>query len=180
MEDIKKQKFSMDRTIEILEQTPDTLIRLTSGLSDFWTKSNEGIDTWSVFDVVGHLLHGEKTDWLVRTKIILSTGDEKEFVPFDRFAQLETSKGRTLPELLDEFKRVRAENIGQIKSLGINANDLDKTGIHPTFGAVTLRQLLSTWAVHDLDHLAQISRIMAKQYKEETGPWIEFLKILKS
>lgn len=180
MEDIKKQSFSIDRTIEILEQTPETLIHLTSGLSDFWTKSNEGIDTWSVFDVVGHLLHGDKTDWLVRTKIILSNSYEKQFKPFDRFAQLETSKGKTLLELLNEFKLVRAENVRQIKSFEITTNDLTKAGMHPTFGAVTLGQLLSTWAVHDLDHIAQISRIMSKQYKEETGPWIEFLTILKS
>ncbi len=180
MEAFENENFSIDRTIEILEQTPDTLIRMTKGLSDFWIKNNEGNDTWSVFDVIGHLLHGDKTDWLVRTKIILSAVSDKQFVPFDRFAQFETSKGKTLADLLIEFALVRAENIRQLTSMKITRADLAKTGIHPKFGSVTLKQLLSTWAVHDLDHIAQISRVMAKQYKEETGPWIEFLKILRS
>ena len=180
MEDIKNEIFSIDRTIEILEQTPETLIRLVGGISDFWTANNEGGDTWSVFDVVGHLIHGDKTDWLVRTIVILSEDSNKEFTPFDRFAQFETSKGKTLTQLLHEFKLVRTENVKRLKSLEIMTNDLTKTGIHPIFGNVTLSQLLSTWAVHDLNHIAQISRIMAKQYKTETGPWIEFLKILKS
>jgi hypothetical protein len=180
MKDINPNCFSMDRTLEILKQTPDTLISLTAGLSEFWTHNNEGSDTWSVFDVVGHLLHGDKTDWLLRTKIILSDSEDKRFEPFNRFAQLETSKGRTLSELLQEFKLVRTDNIQQLVSMAITTNDLSKTGIHPTFGPVTLSQLLSTWAIHDLDHLAQISRIMSKQYREETGPWIEYLKILKA
>ena len=174
--------FSTDKTIEILEQTPETLIRLTKGLSSFWTNSNEGENTWTVFDVIGHLLHGEKTDWLVRTKIILSDNfndPDKSFIPFDRFAQSETSIGKTLAELLDEFKEIRYNNLLELKSLEISETDLAKTGIHPEFGTVTLKQLLSTWAVHDLDHISQIARIIAKQYKEETGPWIEFLKILK-
>lgn len=180
MKDIENEIFSMDRTIEILEQTPETLIRLVGGLSDFWTTKNEGGDTWTVFEVVGHLIHADKTDWLVRSSIILSEDNHKEFPPFDRFAQLETSKGKTLTELLHEFKLVRTDNVKRLKSLGITTKDLTRTGIHPTFGNVTLIQLLSTWAVHDLDHIAQISRVMAKQYKEETGPWVEFLKILKS
>lgn len=174
--------FTTDKTIEILEQTPETLIRLTKGLSSFWTDSNEGEDTWTVYDVIGHLLHGEKTDWIVRTKVILSddlNDTEKIFIPFDRFAQSETSKDKTLAKLLDEFKEIRYNNLLELKSLKLSETDLAKTGIHPEFGTVTLRQLLSTWAVHDLDHISQIARIMAKQYKEETGPWIEFLKILK-
>lgn len=171
--------FTIAKTFEILEQTPDTLINLTSGLSQEWINTNEGDETWSVFDVVGHLLHGDKTDWLKRVKVILSGSDDKRFTPFDRFAQLETSKGKTLTELLKEFKEVRKSNLTELRGLNISEADLSKTGIHPTFGTVTLKQLISTWAVHDLDHLSQISRVMAKQYKDETGPWVEFLKILK-
>lgn len=171
--------FTIAKTFEILEQTPDTLINLTSGLSQEWIITNEGGETWSVFDVIGHLLHGDKTDWLKRVKVILSDSDDKRFTPFDRFAQLETSKGKTLTELLKEFKEVRKSNLTALRGLNISEADLSKTGIHPTFGNVTLKQLISTWAVHDLDHLSQISRVMAKQYKDETGPWVEFLKILK-
>ncbi len=176
---MNKMNFSLYRTIEVLEQTPETLMRLTKGLSPFWTTMNEGGDTWSVFDVVGHLLHGDKTDYLTRVKIILSNNIDKKFGPFDRFARYETSKGMTLIELLKEFKSVREYNLQQLKLLKISASDLSKTGIHPTFGTVTLHQLLSTWVVHDLDHISQIARIMAKQYKDETGPWIEYLRILK-
>lgn len=172
-------QFSIDRTMEVLERTPYTLIQLCNALSPFWSAASEGDGTWSVYDVVGHLLHGDKTDWLVRAKIILSDKADKSFTPFDRFAQFDNSKGKTLEQLLDEFKAVRTDNLQQLKSLQISETDLSKTGIHPTFGTVTLSQLLSTWAVHDLDHIAQIARIMAKQYQTETGPWIEFLKILK-
>ncbi|GAA4365758.1 hypothetical protein GCM10023185_36340 [Hymenobacter saemangeumensis] len=172
--------FSLDKTLEILRQTPATLLHLTGGLSDFWVTRNEGPDTWSVYDVVGHLIHGDKTDWLPRVHTILSASPEKQFVPFDRFAQFEASKGKTLRELLQEFQAVRQQNLTQLRALPITPGDLDKTGIHPTFGPVTLRQLLSTWAVHDLDHIAQIARVMAKQYQAETGPWIAFLKVLNS
>lgn len=171
--------FSTDKTFEILEQTPETLMRLTKGLSSFWTDSIESAGNWSVFDVVGHLVHGEKTDWLIRTKIILSDNTDKLFIPFDRFAQLETSKGKTLLDLLNEFKELRNNNLLELRSMKLSDKDLLKTGIHPEFGTVTLSQLLAAWAVHDLDHISQISRIMAKQYKEETGPWVEYLKILK-
>ena len=171
--------FSLDRTLEILERTPGTLTHLTKGLSPFWITATEGENTWSAFDVVGHLIHGDKTDWLVRAKIILSDSADKNFQPFDRFAQFEISKNKTFEQLLEDFKTIRAESLAGLKKLNITEKDLAKTGIHPTFGPVTLSQLLSTWAVHDLDHTAQIARIMAKQYKEETGPWIEFLKILK-
>jgi uncharacterized damage-inducible protein DinB len=171
--------FSLQKSIEILERTPDVLIQLTRGLSPEWVTQNEGGDTWSVFDVVGHLIHGEKTDWMERTEIILSDRDSKQFEPFDRFAQFETSKGKTLTQLLDEFKTERALSLKKLKDLNLSENDFHKTGIHPTFGEVTLAHLLATWVVHDLDHIAQISRVMAKQYKEATGPWIEFIKILK-
>ena len=171
--------FSIEQSIEILERTPDVLFRLTEGLSPGWLTTNEGGDSWTVFDVVGHLLHGEKTDWIPRVEIILSDKAEKVFPPFDRFAQFEQSKGKTFLQLLTEFKTARQASIQNLRNFAIGKLDLTKTGTHPTFGQVTLAQLLSTWVVHDLDHISQITRIMAKQYKEQTGPWIEFLRILK-
>lgn len=171
--------FNLENSIEILERTPLILETQLSGLSDVWTNCNEGEETWSVFDVVGHLIHGEQTDWIARLEIILSEEADKNFKPFDRFAMFEESKGKSLNQLLEEFKLLRQKNLNILKSKNITEKDLNKTGIHPVFGAVTLSQLLSCWMVHDLDHLAQINRIMAKQYKQEVGPWIEFLKILK-
>ncbi len=171
--------FSLSKTVEILEKTPTVLLQLVRGLSDEWVFSNEGEGTWSVFDVIGHLIHGEKTDWMTRTEIILFEGDNKNFKEFDRFAQFTASKGKTLYQLLEEFKQVRENNLERLHKLNLSEKDYNKTGIHPAFGAVTLSQLLSTWVVHDLDHIAQISRIMAKQYKDQTGPWINYLKILK-
>jgi hypothetical protein len=171
--------FSIDKSIEILENTPDVLIQLTKGLSSEWIVNNEGGETWSVFDVVGHLVHGEKTDWMTRIEIILSENEKKEFKSFDRFAQLETSKGKSLNQLLDEFKLTRELNLKKLRNFEIPVEGYNKTGIHPKFGEVRLSQLISTWAVHDLDHISQISRVMAKQYKEQTGPWIEYLKILR-
>ena len=172
--------FSVDKSIEILENTPDVLIRLTKGLSSEWIMNNEGPDTWSVFDVVGHLIHGEKTDWMTRIEIILSDNENKKFEIFDRFAQYQTSKGKSLNQLLDEFKLNRELNLKKLRDFELTAADYDKTGIHPKFGEVNLSQLIATWAVHDLNHISQIARVMAKQYKEQTGPWIEYLKILRS
>ncbi len=169
----------MHQSIEILERTPVVLQNLLEGLSAEWTSNNEGGETWSAYDVIGHLIHGDKTDWLTRAELILSYNVEKKFQPFDRFAQFENSKGKTLKQLLDEFKEIRDANIIRLRSLKITEQDLEKTGVHPTFGVVTLSQLLSTWIVHDLNHISQIARVMAKQYKIEVGPWIEFLKILK-
>jgi hypothetical protein len=171
-------KFNLKLSIEILERTPDVLHLLLQDLSEDWTKHNEGPDTWSPYDVIGHLIHGEKTDWIPRMEIILSEDKSKEFIPFDRFAQFENSKRKSLQELLDEFKMLRIENVQKLKSKNISEVDLNKTGIHPAFGEVTLKQLLATWVVHDLNHIVQISRVMAKQYKEEVGPWIEYLKVL--
>jgi hypothetical protein len=171
--------FSMHQSIEILERTPIVLQNLLEGLSPEWTSNNEGGETWSAYDVIGHLIHGDKTDWLTRAELILSYNVEKKFQPFDRFAQFENSKGKTLKQLLNEFKEIRDANIIRLRSLKITEQDLEKTGVHPTFGVVTLSQLLSTWIVHDLNHISQIARVMAKQYKIEVGPWIEFLKILK-
>ncbi len=174
-----KMKFSIHQSIEILERTPVVLQNLLEGLSAEWTSNNEGGKTWSAYDVIGHLIHGDKTDWLARAELILSENVEKKFQPFDRFAQFENSKGKTLKQLLDEFKEIRNANIKRLISLNITERNLEIIGVHPTFGEVTLSQLLSTWIVHDLDHISQIVRVMAKQYKNEVGPWIEFLKILK-
>ncbi len=171
--------FSINKSVEILGRTPGVMVQLTKNLSADWVMNNEGGETWSVFDVIGHLIHGEKTDWMVRIEIILTEGINKEFKPFDRFAQFEESKGKTLEQLLNEFKQVRELNIKRLESLNLTDRDYNKTGIHPKFGLVTLSQLISAWTVHDLDHIAQISRVMAKQFKEQTGPWIEFLKILR-
>lgn len=171
--------FDIKKSIEILESTPDVLRVMLTNLSDDWTSNNEGGETWSVFDVVGHLVYLEKTDWMSRVEIILSDNSDKKFKPVDRFVQFEASKGKSLAQLLDEFKTLRQKNIEKLISLNLNDDDLEKTGTHPVFGEVKLEQLISTWTVHDLDHISQISRVMAKQYKEAVGPWFEYLKILK-
>lgn len=171
--------FALNKSLEILERTPKVLEVLLKDLSQEWIMNNEGEDTWSAYDIVGHFLHGEKTDWLTRTKIILATEGNKTFAPFDRFAQFTESKGKDLNQLLKEFKEARNENLKKLKALSLSENDLDKKGIHPAFGDVTLQQLLSTWTVHDLAHMSQINRVLAKQYKENVGPWVEYLSILK-
>lgn len=171
---------SPEKSIEILEKTPGALFCLLEHISPEWTSNNEGVDSWSVFDVMGHLIHGDKTDWITRIMVILSKNDNKAFTSFDRHAQFFTSQGKNLEQLLTEFKEIRHRNIKTLRSLHISASDLNKVGIHPVFGEVTLSQLLATWVVHDFDHIAQISRVMAKQYKEAVGPWIEYLKILRT
>lgn len=170
--------FGLDKSYEILERTPSVLRTLLSGLSDDWIMNNEGPDTFSPYDVVGHLIHGDKTDWRDRTVMILEHGTEKTFVPFDRFGQFEASKGKSLATLLDEFEKLRSDRLTWLKSLKLNEDDFDKRGTHPDLGEVTLRQLLSTWVIHDLTHIAQITRVMAKQYKSEIGPWIEYFRIM--
>ena len=171
-------QFTHQKSIEILERTPAVLKTLLSGLSEEWIVNNEGPETFSPYDVIGHLIHGEKTDWVTRAKIILEFGLSKPFTPWDRFAQYEESKGKTLEQLLDEFERVRKVNMHWFKSLDLTESDLNKKGMHPKLGEVTLRNLLSTWVVHDLTHIAQVTRVMAKQYKDEMGPWPEFFRIL--
>jgi hypothetical protein len=172
-------EFDLKKSLEILERTPSVLEYLLRGISDDWSLSDEGEETFSPYDVIGHLIHGERTDWMTRMEIILSDSKDKTFEPYDRFAQFEESDGKSLNDLLTEFKVERDRNIRILLSKNLTERDLDKTGIHPKFGTVTLRQLLSTWTVHDLAHLAQISRVMAKQYTEEVGPWKEYLSILK-
>lgn len=171
-------KFSIDKSIEILERTPIVLTSLLSGLSDDWTMNNEGVETWSSFDVVGHLIHGEQTDWIPRMRHILELGTSKPFTPFDRFAQFEASKGKTLSQLLDEFTRLRKENLHILKNMRLDEGALSKQGVHPALGVATLRHLLSCWTVHDLGHIVQISRVMAKQYADEVGPWRAYLSVV--
>jgi uncharacterized damage-inducible protein DinB len=170
--------FSIDKALEVLTQTPKTLYSFLENLSEDWIISNEGEDTWNSFDIIGHLIHGEKTDWVQRTNIILKE-QNKHFKPFDRFAQFENSKGKSIHELLEEFSMLRQKNLSYLKSLNLTENDLALTGIHPEFGEVTLRQLLSTWVTHDLGHIAQIARVLAKQYKNEAGPWVAYIPILQ-
>ncbi len=171
-------QFDLNKSIEILERTPHTLEAMLDGLSNEWIRSNEGPETWSPYDIVGHLIHGEKTDWVPRLEIILAQKGDRAFVPFDRFGQFAENK-KTLKQLLNEFKAIRTVNIERLRSKNLTERDLALTGKHPAFGEVTLSQLLSTWAVHDLNHISQISRVMAKQYKSAVGPWIEFLGILQ-
>ncbi len=171
-------KFNLKRSIEVLERTPFTVEALLKSISKEWSSGNEGTETWSPYDVLGHLIHGETTDWIARLEIILHDKGDKKFKPFDRFAQFEESKGKSLKKLISVFKALRKKNIKILKSKKLKAGDMQKTGIHPKFGTVTLEQLLATWTVHDLSHIAQITRVMAKQYREEVGPWQEYLPIL--
>jgi hypothetical protein len=166
-------------TIAVLARTPATLDALLHGLPDAWTLQNEGESTWSAFDVVGHLIHGERTDWIPRARMILEFGEKKTFVPFDRLAQFEESRGKSLMQLLDEFARLRAGNLAELRGLNLRREDLERRGRHPALGTVTLSQLVAAWAVHDLTHLHQISRIMAHQYRAAVGPWDKFLGVLR-
>jgi hypothetical protein len=171
--------FTVEKSIEILERTPEILNILLRNISPYWTSNNEGGETWSAYDIMGHLIHGEKTDWIPRAEIILSEKADKRFEIFDRFAQFKDSEGKSLTQLIDEFKSLRKKNIEVLLSKKLTDKDLEKKGIHPAFGEVTLSQLLSTWVVHDLNHLAQISRVMAKQFKPAVGPWTQYLRILQ-
>jgi len=170
--------FDLAKSFQILERTPQVLRQLLSGLDKDWLLNNEGPDTFSPYDVVGHMLHGERTDWATRASLILEHGTSVPFTPWDRFAMYEESKGKSIDRILDEFQEARKENLAWLRSLDLSDTDLEKTGMHPRLGEVTLRNLLSTWVVHDLTHIAQITRVMAKQYKEEMGPWPEFFRIL--
>ena len=151
---------------------------MLDGLSPEWIDATEGPETWSPYVIVGHLIHGERTDWIARAKIILEQGVNRRFEPYDRFAQFRESKGRTLTDLLDEFAQLRAENLRTLESWHLTEQQFALEGEHPAFGAVTLRQLLSTWVVHDLGHIAQVARVMAKQYRDAIGPWSEYLPIV--
>lgn len=172
-------QHNLQDTIVLLARTPATLDTLLRGLPETWTLRNEGEKTWTAFDIVGHLIHGERTDWIPRAKMILQFGESKAFEPFNRWAQERESQGKTLAQLLDEFARLRSENLNELRALNLKPEDLARRGRHPAFGAVTLSQLLATWAAHDLTHLHQISRVLAHQYRDAVGPWSAYLGVLR-
>jgi len=172
-------EHNLDQTVSLLTRTPATLNALLRDLPETWTQRNEGEKTWSAFDIVGHLIHGERTDWMPRAKMILEFGDTRAFEPFDRWAQARESEGKSLGELLDEFARLRSENLGELRALNLRPEDSGRRGRHPALGVVTLSELLATWAAHDLTHLHQLSRVMAYQYREIVGPWSAYLGVLK-
>ena len=171
-------EFNLDDGVAVLERTPHALTALLGGLPPAWTDATEGPDTWSPYGVIGHLIQGERSDWIPRAEIILAQGTNRRFTPFDRFAQFEASKGKSMSELLDEFARLRAANIVTLKAMRLDDARLALQGEHPKFGAVSLRQLLATWVAHDLGHIVQISRVMAKQYRDAIGPWRAYLPIV--
>jgi hypothetical protein len=170
--------FNLALSIEVLRRTPETVRKLLGGLSEPWVRGTEGHETFSPFDVVGHLIDGEETDWMPRARIILAREADARFEPYDRFRHRTRNVGRTLSSLLDEFARLRSANLELLASWKLTEAQLGLTGIHPTFGAVTLRQLLAAWVVHDLGHVAQVARVMAKQYKDAVGPWVRFMPVL--
>jgi len=172
-------EHNLENTISVLRRTPATLDMLLRDLPEMWTLRNEGGNTMSAFDVVGHLIHGELTDWMPRARMILQSGETKMFEPFDRWAQVRESQGKSLGKLLDEFADLRARNLAELRALKLQPEDLMRRGRHPALGEVTLSELLTTWAAHDLTHLHQISRVMAHQYREVVGPWSKFLGVLQ-
>lgn len=178
-ESIRNMTFQLEQAVAVLRRTPEVLDVLLRDLPEEWSRQNEGGTSWSPFDVVGHLLHGEETDWIPRARLILEAGESRVFDVFDRHAQFEKSAGKSLNELLDTFARLRAESLAVLTSWQLTPADLQKTGRHPEFGLVTLSQLLATWTVHDLSHLAQINRVMCRQYTQAVGPWQAYLPILQ-
>ena len=173
-------KFTLEDSIEILRRTPSVLRSMLQGLNSPWIHNNDGPNTRSPHDIVGHLIHGELTDWIPRTKIILQSGESKTFPPFDRFAQEKASQGKNLNQLLAEFESLRKQNIVILTELKLDEQQLLLTGQHPDLGKVTLQELLSTWVVHDLSHINQISRVMARNYKNEVGPWKAYISIMNT
>jgi hypothetical protein len=171
-------RFEPVEAAAVLERTPGTLRAMLGGLPRAWWDATEGAETWSPYVIVGHLIHGERTDWIPRAQIVLEQGAGRRFAPYDRFAQLRESRGKALPVLLDEFAALRAENLETLRGWRLTEAQMELQGIHPDFGPVTLRQLLATWVAHDLGHIAQVARVMAKQYREEVGPWQAYLPIL--
>lgn len=172
-------RLDLEHAADILSRTPVVLDAMLRDLPAGWASGNEGGQTWSPFDVLGHLIHGERADWLPRIRIILQAGESQTFETFDRFAQFEASAGKSVEELLDAFAELRSENIRALNALNLTERDLARTGSHPEFGAVTLGELIATWVAHDLDHIAQVTRTMAKQYGEAVGPWEAYLSVLK-
>lgn len=175
----RSMEQNLQHTIALLSRTPSVLNALLRDLPEDWTLRNEGENTWSAFEIVGHLIHGERTDWMPRVRRILESGESRAFDPFDRWAQERESQGKTLPQLLDEFGELRTQNLNALRALSLQPEDFSKRGRHPALGVVSLSELLSTWAAHDLTHLHQISRVMAYQYREAVGPWKAFLGVMQ-
>jgi hypothetical protein len=173
-----RRPFVMEEAVAILARTPATVDALLRNLPDGWIAAHEGGTTWSPFDVLGHLIHGERTDWLPRARIILDHGEARTFDTFDRLAQFAEREPRTLASLLDEFAALRQAGLRELAALRLTGTDLDRRGRHPQLGVVTLRQLLATWVAHDLDHVVQISRVLARQYSDEVGPWRAYLRVI--
>jgi len=172
--------FALASAVPVLSRTPRVLDVLLRDLPPPWIMATEGPSTWSPYDVVGHLIQGDRTDWMPRVEHLLTHGDSKPFQVFDRFAQFENSKGMTLGQLLDTFAALRAENIRRLAALELEEVDFDRSGLHPELGRVTLGQLLATWVAHDLDHIVQVARVMGKQYSREVGPWSQYLRIIET
>lgn len=171
--------FELSHAIEVLSATPKSLRHLLGPLSEDWTTEGKPEVAWGPYDIVGHLIHGEETDWIPRARIILEQGENRTFVPFDRFAEFEHSEGKTLEALLGEFEKLRDDNLDTLQNWKLTLEQLDLCGLHPELGEVTLRQLLATWVVHDLNHIRQMVTSMAGSYTDEVGPWCEYLSILK-
>jgi hypothetical protein len=169
---------NLQHTISLLARTPAALDALLRDLPDAWVLGNEGDGTWNAVEIVGHLIHGERTDWMARTLMVLQHGDTRAFDPFDRLGHARDGHDRPLSHLLDDFARLRADNLTALRALNLQTEDLEGRGRHPVFGIVTLSQLLATWAAHDLTHLHQLSRVMAHQYREAVGPWSQYLGVL--
>jgi hypothetical protein len=176
--DPTRRPFVLAEAIAMLQRTPIVIDALLRGLPVDWVTAREGASSWSPFDVVGHLIHGERTDWVPRTRVILEHGDSRSFDRFDRSAQFTESKGKTLEELLDQFAVERRRNLTQLVAMRLTDDDLERRGRHPELGVVTLRQLLATWVAHDLDHIMQISRVLGRQYSNEVGPWQAYLRVI--
>ena len=176
---MSKMEQNLQHTIALLARTPAALDALLRDLPEEWTFRGEGANTWSPFDIVGHLINGERTDWMPRARMILQFGESRAFEPFDRVAQMRESRGKSLEQLLDEFARVRSQSLNELRALNLQPRDLERRGRHPALGVVSLAQLLATWAVHDLTHFHQISRTMAHQYRAAVGPWSAYLGVLQ-
>ena len=172
-------EFSLAEATAVLTRTPTILNTLLRGLPSFWVRCNEGKDTWNAFDIVGHLIVGERTDWMPRVRIVLENGEARPFDPFDRFEQLKESQKKSMEQLLDDFARLRTENLAALRALNLQPGDLTRRGRHPALGVVTLSELLATWVVHDLTHMHQLSRVMAHQYRDAVGPWSAYLGVLQ-
>jgi hypothetical protein len=172
-------EHNLPNTISLLSRTPAALSALLDDLPEPWTLGNEGENTWSAFDVVGHLIHAERTNWMPRAKMLLEFGETQAFEPFDRWGHVRVSQGKSMGQLLDEFARLRSETLDQLRALNLGPEDFERRGRHPALGVVTLSELLAAWAGHDLTHLHQISRVLAHQYREAVGPWSGYLGVLQ-